>query len=275
MIKWCDTRGTDRQTDWMDMHKSAVDHPAPKHHPPGRRAASTFLHARGPRPRTVECLSDLPKVQGCGLLVQTNRGPGYAYSYSLLVFPAAPSYLKLYLLDDVLIPPSREQIKSPARLPHLQPSAPPLSPGPTPVYANRTPKHGASRHTRQSPHPRRELCGRYPNGLLLFAGVPPPNAAAGLLPAALRLPHPVASHAPGLHDVAKCCQCPSNTTTPPPPPGSSPPARTQFDDICRQARAACDNLRKTVTAQPPGTVIMSPSDHRIWGAMSLSRLSPD
>lgn len=154
------------------------------------------------------------QVQGCGLLVQTNRGPGYAYSYPLLVSLAAPSYLKLCLLDDVLIPPSREQIRSPVCLPHLQPSAPPLSPGPTPVYANRTPKHGASRHTRQSPHPRRELAAAIPTTSFYLRVRRHRTLRCWLLP--LRLPHPVASHAPGPHDVAKCCQCPSNTTTPSP-----------------------------------------------------------
>lgn len=99
-------------------------------------------------------------------------------------------------------------------LPHLQPSAPPLSPGPTPVHANRTPKHGASRHTRQSPHPRRELAAAIPTTSFYLRVCRHRTLRCWLLP--LRLPHPVASHAPGPHDVAKCCQCPSNTTTPPP-----------------------------------------------------------
>lgn len=162
-----------------------------------------------------------------------------------LVSFAAPSYLKLCLLDDVLIPPSREQITAPARLPHLRPSAPPLSPGPTPVYANHPPKHGASRHTRQSPHPRRELAAGIPTAsfyLRVCRHRPLPSPAAAASSGSFTRPPP--------HDVAKCCQCPPNTTTPC-PPGSCPPASTQFDDISRQAQEGCDNIRKTVLAQPP------------------------
>lgn len=154
----------------------------------------------------------LRSVQGCGLLVQTNRGPGYAYSYSLLVSLATPSYLKLCLLDDFLIPPSREQITAPARLPHLQPSAPPLSPGPTPVYANRTPKHGASRHTRQSPLPRRELAAAIPTASFYLRVC---RHRTLLVSFPLRLPHPVASHA--TLRVRMMLQSAANALATPPP----------------------------------------------------------
>lgn len=93
----------------------------------------------------------------------------------------------------------------------------------------------------------------------------------------LRLPHPVGFTRPSPHDVAKYCQFPPNTT--PSPPGSCPPARTQFEDIPRQVRVGCDNIRKTVLAQPPGTVIMShpiiPSGgSRVWVdfRLTMSRL---
>lgn len=127
----------------------------------------------------------------------------------LLVSLAAPSYLKLCLLDDVLIPPSRRQITAPGRLPHLQPSAPPLSPGPTPVHANLSPKHGASRHTRQSPHPRRELAADIPTAFFYLRVC----RHRPLLAFPLRLPHPVASHA----RVRMMLQSIANSLPTPPP----------------------------------------------------------
>lgn len=163
----------------------------------------------------------------------------------LLVSLAAPSYLKLCLLDDVLIPPSRRQITAPGRLPHLQPSAPPLSPGPTPVHANRPLKHGASRHTRQSPHPRRELAADIPTAFFYLRVCR--HRPAAHFPAAAASSGSFTRPSP--HDVAKYCQFPPNTT--PPPPGSSAPALTQFEDIPRQVWVGCDNIRKTVLLSPP------------------------
>lgn len=159
---------------------------------------------------------------------------------------AAPSYLKLCLLDDVLIPPSREQITAPGRLPHLQSSAPPLSPGPTPVYANHTPKHGASRHTRQSPHPRRELA----------AGIPTASFYLRVCRHRPLLASPAEAASSGSFirtRVRMMLQSAANTlpTPLPSPPGSCPPASTQFEDISRQARAGCDNIRTAVLLSPP------------------------
>lgn len=81
-------------------------------------------------------------------------------------------------------------------------------------------------------------CGRYPNGLLLFAGVPPPNTErCWLFP--LRLPHPVASHA----RLRMMLQSTANTlpTPPPRPPWIFSPGK---HSIRRHLQAVSRGLRQ-------------------------------